>query len=377
MKQVNDYRMMLMLVGFVVVIIFGGGIARADFGFGEPVNLGQPINSSSHEFTVAISTDNLEMYISSDRPGGVGYFDIYRRTRQNEVDPWGPLVNVETINGSYNDSYPCLAADGLTLYFSDWYNWNTNSNRPGGRGDHDLWMSTRANTVDSWGPPVNMGAVVNSAYADVSPCVSQDGQILIFSSKRPGGYGNYDLWMSTRPTADSDWTKPVNMGPELNSSAYDGEPWLSPDGLTLFFSSECPPGRTNSSDIWVTTRRSRDAAWSPPVNLGAPINTSNPDGSPSFSPDLKTFYFNSNRSGGFGGWDMYEVPIVPILDFNGDGIIDTDDLLILMDYWNTSESLCDIGPLPWGDGVVDMKDLEVFIEYWEKENMPQELEGNQ
>ena len=88
-------------------------------------------------------------------------------------------------------------------------------------------------------------------------------------------------------------------------------------------------------------------------------------------------HFNSNRSGGFGGWDMYEVPIVPILDFNGDGIIDTDDLLILMDYWNTSESLCDIGPLPWGDGVVDMKDLEVFIEYWEKENMPQELEGNQ
>jgi hypothetical protein len=368
MKRLDDSKIRLVLVVFVAAIVLGGsGSASADFTFGEPVNLGPPINSSSREFTVAISADNLEMYVSSERPGGVGYFDIYRRTRENEDDPWGPLVNVQEINSRYNEAYPCLAADGLTLYFSDWYNWNPAGNRPGGIGDHDLWMSTRLSTDDPWGQPVNMGAVVNSVYAEVSPCVSQDGQTLIFASKRPGGFGDYDLWMSTRPTADSDWTEPVNMGPAVNTSAYDGEPWLSHDGLVLFFSSECPPGRTNSSDLWVTTRRSRDAAWSPAVNLGPAINTSYPDGSPSLSPDLKTLYFNSDQPSGMGGWDMYEVPIIPILDFNGDGIVEIGDLLFLIESWGQGDSTTDIGPAPWGDGIVDVRDLEVLMSYWGQE----------
>jgi hypothetical protein len=356
-----------MLMTLVAIVLIGTESVTADFIFGKPVNLGPPINSSSREFTVAISADNLEMYVSSERPGGAGYFDIYRRTREDEDNPWGPLVNVQEINSRYNEAYPYLAADGLTLYFSDWYNWNAAGNRPGGVGDHDLWMSTRLSTDDPWGPPVNMGAVVNSVYAEVSPCVSQDGQTLIFSSKRPGGFGDYDLWMSTRPTADSDWTEPVNMGPAVNTSAYDGEPWLSPNGLVLFFSSECPPGRTNSSDLWVTTRRSRDAAWSPAVNLGPAINTSYPDGSPSLSPDLKTLYFNSDRPGGLGGWDMYEVPIIPILDFNGDGIVEIGDLLFLIESWGQNDSTADVGPAPWGDGIVDVQDLEVFMGYWGQE----------
>jgi hypothetical protein len=367
MRRLNCYRIRLMLVVFVAAIVLGGRIAKADFTFGEPVNLGPPINSSSHEFTVAISADNLEMYVSSERPGGLGYFDIYRRTRENEDNSWGPLVNVQEINSRYNEAYPCLSGDSLTLYFSDWYNWNPAGNRPGGVGDHDLWMSTRLSTDDPWGQPVNMGAVVNSVYAEVSPCVSQDGQTLIFASKRPGGLGNYDLWMSTRPTADGDWTEPVNMGAAVNTSAYDGEPWLSPDGLVLFFSSECPPGRTNSSDLWMTTRRSRDVAWSPAVNLGPVINTSYPDGSPSLSPDLKTLYFNSDQPSGIGGWDMYEVPIIPILDFNGDGIVEIGDLLFLIESWGQDDSMTDIGPAPWGDGIVDVQDLEVLMSYWGQE----------
>jgi hypothetical protein len=351
----------------VAIVLIGTESVTADFILGEPQNLGPPINSSSREFTVAISADNLEMYVSSERPGGAGYFDIYRRTRDNEDDPWGPLVNVQEINSPYNEAYPCLSGDGLTLYFSDWYNLNPAGNRPGGVGDHDLWMSTRPSTDDRWGVRIDMGAVVNSVYAEVSPCVSQDGQTLIFSSKRPGGFGDYDLWMSTRPTADSDWTEPVNMGTAVNTSAYDGEPWLSPDGLVLFFSSECPPGRAGSSDLWVTTRRSRDAAWSPAVNLGPAINTSYPDGSPSLSPDLKTLYFNSDRPGGLGGWDMYEVPIIPILDFNGDEIVDIEDLLMLIDRWGQDDPQCDIAPFAWGDGIVDRQDLEVLMSHWGQE----------
>lgn len=71
------------------------------------------------------------------------------------------------------------------------------------------------------------------------------------------------------------------------------------------------------------------------------------------------------------------MPILPVVDFNADGNIDTDDLLILIGYWGQNEPLCDIGPMPYGDGVVDIKDLEVFMSYWEKENMPETLEEEQ
>jgi len=78
----------------------------------------------------------------------------------------------------------------------------------------------------------------------------------------------------------------------------------------------------------------------------------------------------STRPGGIGALDMWKVSILPIVDFNSDGSINNDDLLILVGYWGRNEPLCDIGPMPYGDGVVDIKDLEVFMSYWEKENMP-------
>jgi hypothetical protein len=90
-------------------------------------------------------------------------------------------------------------------------------------------------------------------------------------------------------------------------------------------------------------------------------------------------YFCSERPGGFGGvWgDIYQAPIITIVDFNDDGNIDADDLIILIGAWGQNEPLCDIGPTPLGDGIVDMKDLEVFMSYWEKENMPEEPEGEE
>jgi predicted secreted protein len=205
-----------------------------------------------------------------------------------------------------------------------------------------------------------MGAIVNSPNAEILPFVSRDGQILIFASKnRSGGLGNYDLWMSTRPAAEGDWTPPVNMGPAVNSSAYDGDGCLSTDGLALFFCSNRPGGR-GSYDMWMTTRRSQAAAWSPPVNLGPAINTSGGEGVPSLSPDQRTLYFGSG-TGGSGL--MYEVSIVAMLDFNVDGIVDSADMCIMVDNWHTENSLCDVAPAPLGDGFVDVQDLIVLAEH--------------
>ena len=343
---------------------------KADYTFGAPQNLGPPINTPSWEWTLLITPDNLQMCVNSDRPGGLGFFDIWRSTRENPDDPWGQLVNVQEINSQYNESFPCFSADGLTLYYSDWYTWNTAGDRPGGVGNHDLWMRTRPSTDDPWGTPVNMGSTVNSSGAEVAPTVSQDGKILVFASNRSGGRGDYDLWISIRPDVESDWGAPVNLGSTVNSSAYDGETWLSPNGLALFFSSS-RPGGFGSYDLWLTTRQSQDAAWSPPVNLGPEINTSSGEGAPSVSPDMKTLYFNSDQPDGIGGPDMYQVPVVAILDFNGDGIVDAADMCIMIDHWGENYSLCDIGPTPFGDGIVDVQDLIAFSEHlFEEVNDP-------
>jgi hypothetical protein len=122
-----------------------------------------------------------------------------------------------------------------------------------------------------------------------------------------------------------------------------------------------------SYDLWVTTRLSQAAAWSPPVNLGPAINTSSIEASPCLSPDQKTLYCGIGGDG-----DGYEVPIVPIVDLNGDGIVDTADMCIIVDYWGTDEPLCDIGPMPWGDGIVDVQDLIVLAEHLFEEIPPVE-----
>jgi hypothetical protein len=354
--------MRLLLAGVVAVIVIGGESVNADFTFGEPVNLGPPFNTPSGDACFVLSADGLEVYISSDRPGGLGYSDIWRSTRENANDPWGPLVNVQEINSRYNEVFPCLSADGLTLYFSDFYDWNAAGDRPAGVGHHDLWMCTRTSRNDSWAAPVNMGTPFNSGNAELYPTISHDGLTFIFASTRSGGLGNYDLWMSTRPAAESAWAAPVNMGPPVNSSSFEAEPCLSTDGLVLFFCSN-RGGGMGSYDMWMTTRPSQATAWSPPVNLGPAINTSSIEGAPCLSPDQKTLYFVSNQPGGIGGWDMYEVPIVPVVDLNSDGIVDAADMCIIVDYWGTDEPLCDIGPMPWGDGIVDVQDLIVLAEH--------------
>ena len=80
-------------------------------------------------------------------------------------------------------------------------------------------------------------------------------------------------------------------------------------------------------------------------------------------------YIGSHEYGSYGGGDLFQVAVRPIVDFNSDGITDLVDLVMLIDNWGTDDTLYDIGPMPWGDGVVDVEDLKVFIMHWEEENM--------
>jgi Tol biopolymer transport system component len=336
--------------------------ARADFAFGEPVNLKTVIAviDPAYDWISCFSYDGLEIYIDSvARPGGYGAQDLWVSRRASIDDDWGPPENLgPVVNGSNQDAYSSISADGLTLCF--------NSDRPGGYGKFDIWVTTRPTRNDPWGPPVNAGPKVNTASTDACPWISADGLELYFQSNRPGGYGALDIYVTKRPTRDGPWGDPVNLGPQVNTAYSDTEFSTSPDGLSLWLTSSRPDGYGNG-DIWITRRRTRNDPWELAVNAGPKVNGSRADGVPRISPDGNTLYFCSDRS---GNWQNYEAPIIPIVDFNADGKVDLVDLVMLIDDWGKTKSVCDIGPMPWGDGKVDIEDLKVFMTYWEKENPP-------
>ncbi|MEN6428518.1 MAG: discoidin domain-containing protein [Phycisphaerales bacterium] len=331
--------------------------AHADFYFGEPENLGPVINSSSYELGATTSMDDLELYFTATA-GGYGAWDVWVSTRQNVNDPWGLPSNLgPTVNSLYDEGFPKLSWDGLALYFSDVY---PGTPRPGGLGGADIWMSIRASRSASWGTPVNAGAPINSSANESGPSLSRSGLTFVFASDRAGGYGDFDLWISTRPTVQDPWGAPVNLGPNVNSSSGDFASVLSADGLALFFLSD-RAGGFGGYDVWMTTRRSTTAPWSPAVNLGPVVNNAGTEGPGGFSGDMTTLYLTSDRPGSFGVFDVWTVPILPVVDFNGDGKVDAADMALLGDNWGLNESLCDIGPFAWGDGIVDEKDLSVLM----------------
>jgi WD40-like Beta Propeller Repeat len=135
---------------------------------------------------------------------------------------WSAPINLgPIINSMFDEAGPAISKDGLSLYFL--------SNRPGGVGNSDIWLSCRDRVEDSWGVPVNLGPTVNSTFNEVVPNLSRDGHYLFFTSDRPGGSGNLDLWVSFREHTHEDfgefgWQEPVNLGSIVNTAAIDGGP---------------------------------------------------------------------------------------------------------------------------------------------------------
>jgi hypothetical protein len=358
MKWFNCSQIVIVLAGFVAVSMLGGGTARADFTFGAPTLFDEPVNSTGVEYFDCISADGLEIYIERPVGGGIASnnWDLYVSTRETTIDPWTVPVSLgPTVNSSRIDGYASLSNDGLELYFS--------SSRTDGYGLQDIWVTARDNTRADWGTPVNLGPTINTSDYDMLPWITPDGLELYFSSDRPGGYGRSDIWVAARTTANDEWGEPVNLGPVVNSTAGEHYPCLSPDGLVLFFSdydnasSGLRPGGYGRSDMWMTRRKSTADPWEPPVNLGPEVNTSNWNSQPRISPDGSVLYFTSSQS------DIWQARILPIVDLNGDSIVDTEDMCIMVNHWGENYSLCDIGPTPFGDGIVDVQDLIILAEH--------------
>jgi hypothetical protein len=255
--------------------------ARTYSDWSAPVNLGPIINSAFSDQGPAISKNGLSLYFTSNRPGGLGGFDMYVSQRANVDDAWGSPVNLgPTVNTTFDEGNPAFSRDGHFLFFQ--------SKRPGGLGGIDIWVSWRRHKHDDfdWEPPMNLGAGVNSAADDNGPTYFQndeDGENdeggapqLYFGSSRPGGLGAADIYLSVQTT-------PCSFGPavlvtELSSLMNENRPSIRHDGLEIFFQSNrtgsiVDPMGVISSDLWVATRESTHDAWSTPVNLGDTINT--------------------------------------------------------------------------------------------------------
>jgi hypothetical protein len=243
-----------------------------------------------------LSRDGLQLYLASNRPGGLGSLDIWVASRKNANAPFGAPVNMgEPINSAGRDFCPSPMRDGHGFIFV--------SDRPGGCGGSDIYM-TRSHPVLGWEEPVNLGCEVNSAADEQGPVLVYavtGAPMLYFSSARTGAG---DLYMSPMT---GDWSfGPAEQVPGVNSAAADGQPFVSRDGRELFFFSSRPGSLgAGTTDIWSATRDSIADPWGEPFNVGPAINTEANESRPSLSWDGGTLLFGSTRPGVEGVSDIF------------------------------------------------------------------------
>jgi len=255
----------------------------------EPVNLGDSVNTERSEYypTVSIS-DSLLVFT---RMSNTGENFVKSNFTNNH------FTMAEIVEGSINNQALKGAAtvsnDGEWLIFAgDFFE--------KGYGSYDLYISY--STPDGWSEPENLGDKINTPYWESAPSISPDSRTLYFSSDRPGGYGGRDLYMSTR-LPNGKWSYAVNMGPTINTVGNELYPYIHADNQTLYYTSDGLPGY-GKTDLFITRKTSLDE-WSNPENLGFPINTIEDEGSICISSNGLTAYYAADKADSRGGLDLY------------------------------------------------------------------------
>ncbi|MBC7948711.1 MAG: OmpA family protein [Chitinophagaceae bacterium] len=256
----------------------------------SPVNMGANVNSAESEYLPSLTIDGSEL-IFTRRLGRVNEDFFFSRKLMNEWDKSKPIegeVNTEQNEGGQN-----ISQDGQILVF-------TGCNRADGFGSCDIYISYH--TGNGWSPAVNLGGRINSDQWESQPCLSPDKQSLYFASRRNGGLGGSDIYVS-QMQANGKWGEPQNLGPVINSAGDEQSPFLHADNQTLYFTSNFWQGYGETDAFYA--RRGPGGDWSVPVNLGYPINTINSEGSLFIAADGKTAYYSSDKSDSRGGMDIY------------------------------------------------------------------------
>jgi hypothetical protein len=267
------------------------------------------VNSAAQDWRPRLSPDGLSLYFHSNRTGGLGGYDIWVSRRAGRNCLWQAPVNLGApVNTTGNDANPDFTPDGRVMFFS--------SGGHGGAGGSEILVTRRADPGDDfgWEPPVNLGPDVNTAAAEADPAYvpSEDGGALYFDRTTGGVATTGDLYrvLVTRHGAPRG---PAVLVSELSAPGItDGAPTVRVDGRELVFwsggAAGSRPGSVGLADLWVSTRRSVTDPWSPPRNLGAPVNSPMAELSASLSQDGRTLFFTVGgvRNGqGLGFQDMW------------------------------------------------------------------------
>lgn len=237
-----------------------------------------------------------------------GDFMVFTRRVQGQEDfyisefingEWGHSKPISDLNTHENEGAHCVSADGSLLIF-------TACGRKDGIGSCDLYFSTRKGR--GWSRPGNLGSQVNSKAWDGQPSISSDGKTLYFSSSRPGGVGGRDIY-SIHRTANG-WASAVNLT-EINTKDDEESPFIHPDNQTLYFMSTGHAG-FGGSDLFLTRRQ--ESTWTQPENMGPEINTEGNEGAIYIDIEGSTGYFAREKAADNGqdrDIDIYKYPIPP------------------------------------------------------------------
>ncbi len=260
-----------------------------------PVNLGDSINSSTSEYYPSFTIDDSILVFTRRGEGIREDFveSTLTPTGYSKAEIIKGDINLEPSKGGIN-----ISQDGEWLLFA--------GNFAGkGFGNFDLYISY--DTPTGWSEPVNLGANINTEFWESSPSLSPDKNALYFSSNRPGGYGGKDLYVSYR--VNGKWTAAENMGPDINTAGDELAPFIHADNQTLYYTSSGLPGY-GGTDIYVL-HKIADKQWSKPENLGYPINTIENEGSLFVASDGLTAYYASDRADTRGYLDLYKFTLKP------------------------------------------------------------------
>jgi outer membrane protein OmpA-like peptidoglycan-associated protein len=248
------------------------GIARCEFSIDairhpvdfKPVRLSASVNTSGDEYWPSLSTDEKTLVITRLVPGD----DFIKKVQEDFFisqwtgEDWEVMKNAgRPLNTNDNEGAQTISGDGRYMIF-------TACNRSDGIGRCDLYSSGKEG--ETWSKPINLGKPVNTTYRETQPSMTPDGRTLYFSSDRPGGKGLHDIWVSHRDESNQ-WSQPENLGDAVNTKGVEMSPFIHPDNQSLYFSSDGHIG-LGGYDLFIS-RKDSTGKWQKPVNLGYPINT--------------------------------------------------------------------------------------------------------
>ena len=262
----------------------------------EPKNLGEGVNTAEAEYFPSISIDGKRLIFTRllNNRNEDFFGSDKNATEWTRAEKLKGFINTPENEGAQN-----VSLDGKWLIF-------TGCHRQDGYGSCDLYISY--DTEKGWSEPYNLGSRINSDQWESQPSLSPDKRDLYFASRRYGGFGGSDIYV-THLLADGSWSEPENLGPTINTAADETEPFMHADNQTLYFVSNGLLGY-GDADIFLT-RKNASGKFGTPENLGYPINTINTDGTMVIAADGVTTYFSSNRSDSKGGHDIYSFEMRP------------------------------------------------------------------